>query len=377
MVEREKPCTDIDKRLDIAQSAIDAFNDEEKAAKDELENPKTKYNSRGRFGFLQVCKEIGDLRPLINPKSPLKQTYLDFINGLRGGVKEKYDFFEWYLAFSKPSFKKEDPDYFHRDIEDCYKQCFTQETQNEEKTLNEKKKKSFGGLLHFLKSDINVCKQNLSAIEKPRSENEVQIIVYILANIILSQFGEPCEKTKTLQARLQKLWYSKERGRSPEFYLLILLLFWPGEAQKAKANPPDLENCVQYMGQSYETEYGKYLHGRYLLPLFFLGKEGGLQRLVHALKPHKKGLQRVVHSKLHQTDLELLTQGEERVEVECLQRISGKVQNHKVFAVIDGQQIEVTPHNRASVHKQGQMSFYLGFNIRGPVAYNIRYKNCK
>uniref|UniRef100_A0A673L5Z5 Sterile alpha motif domain-containing protein 9-like n=1 Tax=Sinocyclocheilus rhinocerous TaxID=307959 RepID=A0A673L5Z5_9TELE len=370
-----KPCTDIDTRLAMAKSAIDAFDDEEKAAKDELANPTAKYNNRGRFGFLQVCKEIYDL---IGPENPLKQKHLDFINGLRGSVEDKYDFFEWYLAFSKLSFKEEDPDYFHRDVEDCYKRYFTQDTQNEEKTLNEKKKESFGGLLHFLKSDINVCKQNLSASEKPRSDNEDQIVLYILANTILSLSGEPCEKTEKLQARLRKLWFSKEQGRSPEFYLLIFLLFWPDEAQKAKANPPDLENCVEYMSQSYEREYGEHLRGRYLVPLFFLGTEGGLQRLVHALKPHKKGLRRLVHSKLHQTDLELLTERDESVEVKCPQRINGKVKNQRVFAVRDGQQIPVSAHDRASVCKQGQVSFYLGFNIRGPVAYNIRYhKNCE
>uniref|UniRef100_A0A8C1ZG38 Uncharacterized protein n=1 Tax=Cyprinus carpio TaxID=7962 RepID=A0A8C1ZG38_CYPCA len=357
---RNEPCTDIKTCLDIAKDAIDAFQAEEKAAKDELANPNTTFNNRALFGFLQVCKDI------------FKQNDRDFISGLREDVEQKYDFFEWYLAYSKLSFKEEEPDYFRRDVEDCYKRYFTQETQTEEKTLNEKKKKSFGGLLHFLKSDINVCKQNLSAIEKPQSENEDQIVLYILANIILSLSGESSEKTEKLQARLQKLWATEAQGRSPEFYLLVLLLFWTKEAQKAKANPPNLENCVQYLIESYNSKYGKYLCGRCLVLLFFFGKEGGLQRLVHALKPHNKGL-RLVHSKLLQTDLELLTEGDESVEVECLQRIKGKVKNHRVFAVRDGQQIPVTPHNPSSVCKPDQVSFYLGFTIRGPVAYNIRY----
>ncbi|XP_052456811.1 sterile alpha motif domain-containing protein 9-like [Carassius gibelio] len=359
-----KPCTEIKTRLDIANDAIDAFQAEEKAAKEELETPNTTFNNRALFGFLQVCKDIIDLMPNI-----------DFINHLREGVEQKYDFFEWYLAYSKPSFKEEEPDYFRRDVEDCYKRYFTQDTQTEETTLNKKKKKSFGGLLHFLKSDINECKQNLSGIEKPWSENETQIILCILANIILSLSGVSSEKTESLQARLQKLWTTKAQGRSPEFYLLVLLLFWPEEAQKANANPPDLEICVQYLSESYESTYGQFLRGRCLVPMFFFGKERGLQRLVHALKPLKKGL-RLVHSKLNQIDLELLTEGDENVE--CLQRINGKVKNHKVFAVKDGQQIPVTPHNPASVCKSGQVSFYLGFTIRGPVAYNIRYNNnCK
>ncbi|ROJ42280.1 Sterile alpha motif domain-containing protein 9-like [Anabarilius grahami] len=352
--EVKKPCTNIDNMLLIAQSAIDAFKREEKAAEDELVD-NTRFNNRGHFGFLQVCKEISDLKPLlISPNNHLQHKYHVF----RAEVESKYDFFEWYLAFSRPSNKKDDPDYICEDVEDCYKRYFTQGEQTEEKTLNQKKMKSFGGLLHFLKSDIDVLEQNLIAIEKPQSKNETQTILYILANIILSQSDEPSEKIFDM---LQKLWSTEAHGRSPEFYLLILLLFWSDESKQEKANPPNLENCVKYMSQSYERTYQKYLHGRHLVPLFFYGKGAGLQILVH--------------SKLDKTDLDLLTDGDGSVEVKCLQRIDGKVEDHKVFAVRNGQQIPVVAHNRASVCRRGQVSFYLGFTIRGPVAYNIRYQN--
>ncbi|KTG02858.1 hypothetical protein cypCar_00043747 [Cyprinus carpio] len=119
---------DAEKLITEEMDAIDAFQAEEKAAKDELANPNTTFNNRALFGFLQVCKDI------------FKQNDLDFISGLREDVEQKYDFFEWYLAYSKLSFKEEEPDYFRRDVEDCYKRYFTQETQTEEKTLNEKKK---------------------------------------------------------------------------------------------------------------------------------------------------------------------------------------------------------------------------------------------
>ncbi len=356
--ETKKAFPDINVCLPIAQSAIKAFKEEAEAAENESEDD-TEFNYRGLFAFLQVCK-------IIHPKTPLEQSdqeYSKFITGLKCDVEKKYDFFEWFLAFSRPRIEDEDPDYIRRDIEKCYKLYCTQRKQNKEMALNEKKMKSFGGLLNFLKSDINVLKENLSALKNPQSEHET--VLYILANIILSQSGEACEKAEDLQARLQKLWATEAQDRSPEFYLLILLLFWPDEAQPAIANPPDLEKCVQHMNQSYKNKYQKYLRGRYLLPLFFFGNGHGLQRLIHS-------------SKLDEMYLELLTEGHEKAEVECLQRINGKVENHKVFAVIDGQQIQVTPHNRASVYKQGLVSFYLGFNIRKPVAFNIRYEeNCK
>ncbi|KAI2643033.1 Sterile alpha motif domain-containing protein 9-like [Labeo rohita] len=246
--ETKKPSSDINVRLAIARSAIKAFKEEEEAAEDEAED-NTKFNNRGLFGFLQVCK-------IIHPKTSLNRTplehteqeYSKFISSLRGDVETKYDFFEWYLAFSRQSFEKEDPDYIH--------------------------------------------------------------------------------------------------------------------TEPAITNLPNLEQCLRKMRHSYKSKYQKYLRGRYLLPLFFLAKQKGLQRLIYT-------------SKLSQTDLERLTEGDGSEEIKDLQRINGQVRDHKVFAITGQKQIQVTPHDPASVCKQGQVSFYLGFNIREPVAYNIRYKDSK
>ncbi|ROL45230.1 Sterile alpha motif domain-containing protein 9-like [Anabarilius grahami] len=350
----KKPWTDTETVLNIAKSAIKAFQEEAEAAEDESEDNNS-FNSRGYFGFLQVCKRVYDLA-----KNPLEQKISKFISGLKGDVEDRYDFFEWYLAFSRPKVNKKDPYLLHNDTEECFKRYFKKEKQTDEATLNEKKMKSFGGLLHFLKSDVSVLKQTF---KNPQSDDETQNILYVLANIILRLCDEPSERAEELQDSLQKLWVSKKQGRSPEFYLLILLLFWFDKAQPRIPNPPDLEDCVKYMAESYEKKYQKYLRGRYLVPLLFLRKESGLDHI----------------SKIHQNvdvgALELLLEGD---EVSCLQRISGEVKKDRtVFAIRDGKQIQVTPHKPASVYKQGKVSFYLGFNIKGPVAFNIRYsKSC-
>ncbi|XP_077089795.1 sterile alpha motif domain-containing protein 9-like [Siphateles boraxobius] len=364
---KENTNTNTETVLDIAKSAVKAFKEEEKAAERESEDISS-FNNRGYFGCLQVCKIIYDF----SAENPLEQKYSRFISGLRGDVEKRYDFFEWYLAFSRPSINKNDPDYLHNDIEECYKRYFAHETQTDEATLNEKKMKSFAGLLHFPESDMSVLKQNQSAFQNPQSDDETQNVLYVSANIILSMFDEESEKIEELQASLQKLWLSKEKRKNPEFYLLILLLFWFNEGQPRIPNPPDLENCVLYMRESYEKSYQKYLRGRYLVPLFFFGEGNGLQRLLHSSKLHPNDSPS--ESEPHPNDspdwLELLLEG----DVKGLQRISGEVKkNHKVFANRDGKQIQVTPHKPASVYKPGQVSFYLGFNIRGPVAFNIRY----
>ncbi|RXN33918.1 sterile alpha motif domain-containing 9-like protein [Labeo rohita] len=306
---------------------------------------------------INVCK-------IIHPKMRLEHTeqeYSKFISSLKGDVETKCDFFEWYLAFSRQSFEKEDPDYIQKEVEECYMYYFKLDKQAG-KILDKKKNKYSGELLHILKSDISVFDQYKSKIEKPQPDSESQTVLYILANIICSDSGEQFEKIKEFQARLQKLWLREMQDRRPEFYLLILLLFWPDDVQPAITNPPNLEKCLRKMRHSYKSKYQKYLRGRYLLPLFFLAKRKGLQRLIYTLK-------------LSQTDLERLTEGDGSEEIKDLQRINGQVRDHKVFAITGEKQIQVTPHDRASVCKQGQVSFYLGFNIRGPVAYNIRYKD--
>ncbi|RXN04976.1 sterile alpha motif domain-containing 9-like protein [Labeo rohita] len=311
---------------------------------------------------INVCKIIHPKTSLNRtPLEHIEQEHREFISSLKGDVETKYDFFEWYLAFSRQSFEKEDPNYIQKEVEECYMYYFKMDKQADKITLDKNKNNYSGELLYILKSDISVFDQYKSKIEKPQPDSESQTVLYILANIICSDSGEQFEKIKEFQARLQKLWLREMQDRRPEFYLLILLLFWPDDVQPAITNPPNLEKCVRKMRHSYKSKYQKYLRGRYLLPLFFLAKQKGLQRLIYTLK-------------LSQTDLERLTEGDGSEEIKDLQRINGQVRDHKVFAITGEKQIQVTPHDRASVCKQGQVSFYLGFNIRGPVAYNIRYK---
>ncbi|XP_026116257.1 sterile alpha motif domain-containing protein 9-like [Carassius auratus] len=354
-IEAGETCTDVENVLAIAQSAIDAFKDVEEVAEKESEDD-TGFNNRGLFGFLQVCKIIHS-----SPFQHFEQQHSDFISRLKGDVESRYDFFEWYLAFSRLSLNKEEPDYFHEDVDECYRKYFKPREQTDVMTLNEKKMKSFGGLLHFLKSDINVLKEHQSALKNPKSDDETQTVLYILANIILNQSGDPCEKAEDLQARLQRLWLREMQDRRQEFNLLILLLFWADEAPPGITNPPNLEKCLKKMHHLYKSKYQKYLRGRYLVPLFFFGKGKGLERLVHT-------------SKLNQTALELLTEGDESVKIKDLPRVNGQVRGHRVFAIRREKQIKLTPHDPSSVCKPGLVSFYLGFTIRGPVAYNIRYE---
>ncbi|KAK6291847.1 hypothetical protein J4Q44_G00376320 [Coregonus suidteri] len=87
----------------------------------------------------------------------------------------------------------------------------------------------------------------------------------------------------------------------------------------------DLNKHVLEMQESYKNTYKKHLRSRYLRPLIFLAK------------------------------------------------VNGVVRQHRVFACVDGKEIEVCAYQQSKVWMSGDVCFYLGFTIRGPVAYGIHY----
>ncbi len=378
-----KPSREI---LQIAKQAFKAFEEEAQTAEKEVEpgmqedivtNISTVFNYRGLFGYIQVANTVFYKLEQVNlewSKVLRRETkshslihsekcgkHQSLLARLRQTMEEKCSFFETFLIYSKEKIDKTEPRYILTDIAECYKTYIKEEEQFS---------RSFAGLLSTLShtqlyftsvSDLEQITEQWREIHL-NSQTESDAQNYILANIILSQKSANSEILRTvpeLQDILQKLWKRPNKDRSPEFYLLVLLLFWPDSAKKT-GNTLDLKVCVRYMSESYERTYQKYLRFRYLVPLFFLGNGGGLQRLVH------------------QTELTcLLAEEHENAEIEGLQRIEGEIRNHKVFALRGRDQIEVSPHNPASVFNTDLVSFYLCFTIRGPVAYNIRYvKKC-
>nr|XP_017212657.2 sterile alpha motif domain-containing protein 9 [Danio rerio]XP_021333748.1 sterile alpha motif domain-containing protein 9 [Danio rerio] len=379
--------------LENAVSAVKAFKEETKTAEEEQKsdvrdsNAPSTFNIRGIFGFIQVLKILFDAlthhssewADFLRGKTSITslgtsfrdqklKRYNDFLSSLKEEIKEKFHVFQYYLTYSKPSIDREEPPYFYRDVEDCFKKYVIQQekaAQSKLRMLEIKKADTFPGLLNLLDQDTAVTE--LEEILSLINVNDSQI--YILANIILcnkSPTSQSLESKRELQYMMWRDWQQERKGRSPEFYLLVLLLFWPGDDQQSTPNSPNLAECVIYMHQAFERTYRLHLRSRYLVPLFFLGKGDHLQRVVH-------------RSNIEQNQMDALTKGDEKAEIQDLQRVQGEVRDHKVFALRGTVQIEVTPHHPASVRGQSLVSFYLGFNIRGPVAYNIRpsHRQCR
>ncbi|KAK9967257.1 hypothetical protein ABG768_001664 [Culter alburnus] len=381
------------KILQIGQKAFKAFEEEAEIAEKELD-PKMQedgfvsavFNYRGRFGYILVANTIFYKLKNRNPEwsKVLRQEtqspslicsenckkYQSLLTSLRQRIEEKCNFFDTFLIYSKPNIDKNEPKYIWADTAKCYENYIKEEKQFSS---------SFAGLLSALShitsvSDLEqITEQWREIYMNFQFDGDAQN--YILANIMLSQKSANSEILRPvpeLQDILQKLWGRENKNRSPEFYLLVLLLFWHDNAKKT-SNTPDLKECVQYMCDSYERTYQKHLRSRYLVPLFFLGSGGGFQRLVHSSELHRSNPDHFSDVRNQIEITRLLTEEHENAEIESLQRIEGEIRNHKVFAFRGRNQIEVSPHNQASVYNKDLVSFYLGFTIRGPVAYNIRY----
>ncbi|XP_064871338.1 sterile alpha motif domain-containing protein 9-like [Oncorhynchus nerka] len=259
------------------------------------------------------------------------------------------------------------------------------------KKLKEEKAIAFPGLLCCL--DKGYDESNLSQItklweeiqecEKKKDgggENQASQN-FILANIILSKVeaaSPMLTPLSILRSTLERHLLANYGNQTPEFYLLVLLLFWPEEHKKIGFNI-DLNKRIIEMQDSYNNTYKKHLRSRYLRPLIFLGKGEGLSRLVHRSKIDNLFVEENQMARQEaRTDTidQKWSSGEvwrEPSVQDLLLPVNGVVRQHRVFACVDGKEIEVCADQQSKVWKSGDVCFYLGFTIRGPVAYGIHY----
>eukprot|EP00063_Salmo_salar_P037124 XP_014011959.1 PREDICTED: sterile alpha motif domain-containing protein 9-like [Salmo salar] len=249
--------------LQLSEKAFEAFKDEERAAENEqgadmqgdgMTKVSSIFNNRGLFGYLQVANIVFDslvslekiwekvLTMEVSADSFFITTgqeklskYKPLIISLRDEVERKCEFFDSYLTYSKPSIEENEPHYFQTDVKNCYcKYVGTCTPIHSESVigvplqkLKEEMAIAFPGLLSCL--DKGYDESNLSRITKLR----------ILERHLLANFG----------------------NQTPEFYLLVLLLFWPEEHKKTGFNI-DLNKRVLEMQDSYSNTYKKHLRSR-------------------------------------------------------------------------------------------------------------------
>eukprot|EP00063_Salmo_salar_P037066 XP_014011901.1 PREDICTED: sterile alpha motif domain-containing protein 9-like [Salmo salar] len=386
----DKQCSPAFEILEIAGKAIIAFKEEENAAEKEVELESKRFNNRGSFGYLQVANYLFEAltkcdnrwkdiltgkkqTPYVVDEFPRGQLneYLPLIAQLKEGVKKRYEFFEKYLTYSKPKIGKQEPGYFHEDVIDCY-QKYTGMMPT-----------SFPGLLcclhqNKLYPELQWMEQHYRTINGEKRSDAQATQNYILVNIILNQKGVR-RQTETiplqnLQDMLKKYVRKQQIDQPTEFHLLALMLFWP---EGGATHDFPYKQTVDLLRGSFQRGLSKYFRFRYLVPLFLLGKGQGLSRLVHKsrvdiviknnLSPKQKNItlgQMWSSGKIW--ELEAIKN--------CLLRLRGEVKQYEVFLNVADNRIKIFPDQMASIRNPGPVSFYLGFNIGGPVAFNIKYE---
>uniref|UniRef100_A0A3B4GW28 Sterile alpha motif domain-containing protein 9-like n=1 Tax=Pundamilia nyererei TaxID=303518 RepID=A0A3B4GW28_9CICH len=346
-----------------AKKAIEAFENAENLAENEdgpdvrehgNTNISSFYNYRVKFWYLMVCNILFErlsrkkkkwekvlttevsMGSVIKPDTKLLK-FNDFIVSLRNEVDKRCCFFFKFLTYSKPNMENDDPEYIFGKSKNCY-QKFVGNTTTEE-------------LIQMFE------KRNLD-------DQSVEVLSFLVKQYTQSECKEISTKCREMQGKMPLT-----DTDPPELHMLAILLDWPKNIDECDF---DLSELSQQMHNSYENAYKKFFRNRYLLPLFFIGKGEGLKRIVH-----RKIIEK--HLKVIEADWSDNWKKEEIFRNPAVQdlllRLDGEVRNYRVYTRVGGKEIEINANLRNSLWKKSQVTFYLGFTIRGPVAFGIQNKD--
>ncbi|XP_005388082.1 PREDICTED: sterile alpha motif domain-containing protein 9 [Chinchilla lanigera] len=359
---------------------------------------------RAMINFISGSSDIpGDLDEF---KSALKN-FIPYLTTLQSCLKNAFDFFDDYFVLLKPRnnikqneeaktrrkvaghFKKymdifgpseESP---KRDLE--LKFSVPLQVERNRKSLEALKADKFSGLLEYLIKGQEDVVSSMEYIVNTYTFLFEQCTVrmqlkekqnFVLASIILSCI-KPTSKLvkpiKKLKDQLRDILHQVGPSyRFSEPYFLASLLFWP-ENQQLDQDSKQMEKYAQSLEKSFKGQYRHMHRTKQPIAYFFLGKGTNTNRLVH------KGKIDQCFGKI--TDINSLWQSgdvwKEKKVQKLLLRLQGRSENNNLFieyGIHEKITIPITPaflgqlRSGRSIEK---VSFYLGFSIGGPLAYDI------
>ncbi|XP_073332006.1 sterile alpha motif domain-containing protein 9 [Pagrus major] len=243
---------------------------------------------------------------------------------------------------------------------------------------------TFAGILQHLDKPaeetekITECyeflQQKQQFIDKKQKTKET--INYILSNIVLYLLKPTSQHVKNhsqLSALLLKTLHDVGlRYPFPDPYYLALLLLWPSPTERNT----DFEAYVRAIRNSSYKRLTSLFRRRSTVAHLYLGKGEGLKRLVS-----KPQLDENFKKMRRDTLAQLWRNGDifkDKAIIKRLHRVSGTIEQGEVFANYGKLKIPVRPALIAGImsgFSTEKVSFYLGFAINGPLAYDIQYEN--
>ncbi|XP_061567186.1 sterile alpha motif domain-containing protein 9-like [Cololabis saira] len=246
-----------------------------------------------------------------------------------------------------------------------------------------------GNIIHILSKVTNqndaVCRlENILSLypSNPLKANFGQrdIVNYIAAHILLNCLTPQTQKVahlKDLQDLCLHLPSDKRKCVTNALFLLTMV-FWPEDRDKDHERERKYEivqSAVEHLEKNYWTKMKDIpQRKRRICTHFFLGNGNGLNKFIHKRQFNKitKG------ASVFEKSMKWFGGNDKKMNeiAKMLKPVSGWTEDGVVY--LEGPQktkFKIQPLNVPSVpHGNENITFYLGFTFRGPVAYNILVK---
>ncbi|XP_032616947.1 sterile alpha motif domain-containing protein 9-like [Hylobates moloch] len=344
------------------------------------------------------------------PPDPRNECYLalskftSHLKNLQSDLKRCFDFFIDYMVLLKMRYTQKEITeiMLSKKVSRCFrkytelfchldpyllqsKESQLLQEENCRKKLEALRADRFAGLLEYLnpnykdaatmESIVNEYAFLLQQNSKKHMTNEKQNS--ILANIILSCLkpnSKLIQPLTTLKKQLREVLQCVGPSHQyPGPYFLACLLFWP-ENQELDQDSKLMEKYVSSLNRSFRGQYKRMCRSKQASTLFYLGKRKGLNSIVHKAEIEQ------YFDKVQNTN-SLWHSGDvwKKNEVkDLLRRLTGQAEG-KLISIEYGTEekikipvISVYSGPLRSGRNIERVSFYLGFSIEGPLAYDIK-----
>ena len=271
-----------------------------------------------------------------------------------------------------------------------------QEVVDQRRYLESKRADTFAGILQILSVDKNgiemeriLEKLQFIYCNEASQSSTSDMVNFVLGNIVLHSIkptSKLLKKHEELVSLVKKaLQIEGTNSNHTELYYLHMLLMWPtrGRTPFDLTTYQNISTYVTSAKRSYQRRFSHIGQARRAVAHFFLGKCTGLTQIVS--KRMLEQIARLKHStlidktcKAHYLWQSGVVWKDPDVK-KMLLRVKGKSESHSIYVYYPGNvKIPVRPVYLGDIRSGGSqeiVSFYLGFSMEGPVAYDIQYEN--
>lgn len=333
-----------------------------------------------------------------NKRVDILKEYEPFLVSLKTQVDKAFDFLEVFFTYTREKgiVDKEKQFKNREKLSDHFKKYITLFCSSSEETLNEKKRKpklsmnmeieecrifleenranNFPRILQFMEFRKNIIEQIVekhsfiykNCVTKSLKDKTNHLLAHIILK--LNKPNSPFAKTQRELADLLKelLQEAGTQHQHPEPYYLAVLLLWPGKNN----TDPRITTYVEMLRKSSRKQLSHIFRFRNPIAHFYLGKSDGLERLVSKANLDSD------FSKVR--DRNVLWQNADIFKEQAIKnklfRVNGTLELGELYAEYGKLKIPVrrTYLGGLSGHSTERVTFYIGFAIDGPLAYDIQ-----